>query len=265
MTYSRMIAALLLGLLCSSCVPDGKRAYRKALRQGTLLLPNDTVQARVGEQLLYNYEFSAGVQPIYYTLAIINSDTQALSYQSNPEFYIGDPDMTGGPAAGLHIFQAKAPGLVRLEFYNPYFNQNYYQTEATTTSYDLWVAVANYLGTPDTAFFNAQEWQYWQDAYNAATDSSEFNHLWQTLYEELGTPRPVLTVDSTDMLFERILPLTIAGDPNWNATWVDSLLGHYDGPEDPWAARWRQRWYAYSAAPPLHPKLPTKVCYVRIR
>lgn len=262
MIYSRMIAVLLLSILCISCVPEGKRAYRKALRQGTLLSPNDTVEVCIDQQVLYNYEFSAGVQPIYYTLSIINSDTQALQYQSNPEFYIGDPDLDGGPAAGIHVFKAKARGVVRLEFYNPYFNWEYHQQGETRTTYDLWWTVADYLGAPDSSLFNAAEWQHWQDAYTSATDSTEFYHLWQTLYEASGTADPIDTMDLMEDLFAQILPMTIGIDGDWNATIVDSLLGHH---YQPWAQRWRQYWEQYVASPPLHPKLSTKVCYVRIR
>ena len=240
-----------------ACQNKAKRAYERALEQGVLLQPNDTVTAQVGERLLFVYHFADGVQPIHYTLDWRNSNPKALQYHSNPEFHLAPPDMAGGPAVGMHIFTTEASGLVELVFYNPHYNQKYYQQASAATTYDLWQTLAGALGTPDPDF-TADDWDTWFYDQQMAASKAEENQLWQQLY---ATVQPTPTTAS-DSLWATLLPLVVATDPDWGPVMIDSMLQQHR-PEQ--ALPWREQWAKYWATLPLHPALETQVCYVQIQ
>ncbi|BDS09447.1 hypothetical protein [Aureispira anguillae] len=122
MTTYRLVLFVFFLSIIISCQNKQEGAYYDLLASGIELSTQDTTVAKVGEQLLFPYYFSAGVQPIYYQLNYFNSDTTVLEYKRNPTFYLDDEDIDGGRSAGLFIFEGKKEGLARLEFYNLHDN-----------------------------------------------------------------------------------------------------------------------------------------------
>lgn len=253
------LAALLFGSLCA-CKKRAQKEYETALSKGVVLLSGDTVAAKVGDRLLFPYQFADGVYPGWYTYEIINSDTQTVRYINNATFHFAEKGEDGGPAAGILIFSTHEAGLVELLFYKPYVNQMYYEGDDLVSYYKGWLTLAEHLGTPDTAFTEAV-FDNWYQTYREA-DSPDQTRLWSVLYAAAGPTRPTGSIDRTPELFAKMLPLMNTDDPEWSFEIMDSMVTHYYGSLAPHIL---ERWAAFQENPPIHPNLHIDSCYVRLR
>lgn len=149
MKYTYLFSLIILTF--AACKSPQQKAYNALLSQGTVLVEGDTVSGKVGNKFLYIYNFSAGVEDIHYKLTYINSDPSVVQYEGNEEFYLGAQDVDGGPSSGIHIFKGLKEGLVKIEFYNPYYNEQNYKNEAEQNliiEAKLIQEVCNALGLP---------------------------------------------------------------------------------------------------------------------
>lgn len=245
------------------CQTAGQKAYADLLKKGTSLVENDTIIVKKGDQLFYLYSFSAGVQPIYYTLKCNNSDSTVLRYIEDQQFYVGEEDMSGGPSRGVHIFEAEKAGLVRLEFYNPYYNEmEYRKIYPEHSSSDRTIMEFYKTFTDSIALYNWTDAQYanyydnWSKLPNEVRDEALDTLLakFELVASAIDTAQKTRIIKN----FAKRYALRESGITN---NVLDSLfnMSKVDGME-----RWQAALKERKRNLPLHENLKTSVCYVKI-
>lgn len=251
-------------ILLVGCKNPGEKAYEDLLANGVTLSPNDTTVAAIGEQLFFIYKFSAGVQPIHYSLSYLNSDSTSIRYVDNVSFYLDDDDVDGGRSVGVHIFEGLKEGLVRLEFYNPYDNKEAYRHEFPKHWSSDRVIMEFYKVFSDSTVLNSwteedyrRFYKHWENA-----DEEKKEAIWQALYtnwSNLKFPYDSLKlIKIMDRFAERYAIKRAAIQDQV----LDSLFNM-----DPLKqlAQWKERLNTYRINMPLHKTLETAVCYIKIK
>jgi len=260
--YSLMLGFIFL-IALTGCQTGGQKAYADLLKEGSTLVEKDTIRGKVGDKFFYLYSYSAGVQDIYYKLVHYNSDSTVLRYIEEQQFYVGEKDMAGGPSEGVHVFEGIKAGLVRLEFYNPYFNaMEYSQTYPEHASSDR--AMLEFYKT----FTDSVALNHWTDAQYA-----NYYDNWSKLPKEAKKEAlnsllakyelVAATVDTAQKtrIIKSLAKRYALRVSEVTRNVLDSLfnLPKVDGME-PWQAALKER----KENLPLHKNLKTKVCYVEI-
>ncbi|CAA6829000.1 MAG: Unknown protein [uncultured Aureispira sp.] len=263
MTKYSIILGFIFLIALTGCQTEGQKAYADLLKEGIVLVENDTIAAKVGTKLLYLYSYSAGVQSIYYKLAHENSAPSVLRYLEEQQFYVGAEDVDGGPSEGVLLFEGLKAGLVRLEFYNPYYNEmEYSQAYPEHASSDR--AIIEFYKT----FTDSVALHHWTDAQYA-----NYYDNWRKLPEEARTEAfnsllekyefVSATVDTTQKtkIMQSLAKRYALREAEETRTVLDSLfnLPRVDGMER-WQAVLKERKENLS----LHENLKTTVCYVKI-
>lgn len=258
-----VILSSLFVFIVTGCQTHEQKAYTDALKQGEKLIEGDTITIKVGEKVLYSYSFSAGVQPIYYTLKVVNSDSNRLGYLDDLQFYVGEEDLSGGPCEGIHVFHGKQSGLVRLEFYNPYYNEMQY-TEMYPDHWSTDRAIMEfYKAFTDSAAVNA-----WTEAQYA-----DYYNRWEKLPQEARSA-------AVDTLLQKFEIAAVSMNPIQKQKVVESLAKRYalrrsgitnstldtlfNTPNLNLMETWHQALEARKENLPIHENLETTVCYVQI-
>lgn len=253
----------LLILVITGCQTHEQKAYTDVLEQGAKLIEDDTIRLKVGKKAHYLYSFSAGVQPIYYTLKVVNSDSTSLGYIDDLQFYVGDEDMSGGPCEGIHVFQAKQEGLVRLEFYNPYYNEMKYtemypehwsSNRAIMEFYKVFtdsVASNSWTEAQYTNYYNHWE-KLPQEARSAEVD---------TLIQKFGAAAVSMSPIQKEQVIENLAKRYAFRTSRMTSSTLDSL---FNVPDLNLMETWQEALKKRTENLPLHENLETTVCYVQI-
>lgn len=263
MTRYSIILGFFFLVILTGCQTEGQKAYADLLKQGTTLVKNDTITAKVGEKLFYLYSYSAGVQPIHYTLEHSNSDSTIVRYIENQGFYVGDEEMSGGPAEGVHVFEGMKAGLVRLEFYNPYYNEmEYAQNYPEHASSDRAIMEFYKTFTDSTALQDWTDAQYanYYDNWVKMPDETR-NEALDTLLEQFKFVVSRIDTTQKTKIINSLAKRYALRESSMTSAILDSLFNmpNVDGMER-WQAALKERKENLS----LHKNLNTTVCYVKI-
>lgn len=260
--YSSILGFFLV-IITTGCQTEGQKAYADLLKEGTVLAKNDTSLVEVGDKLLYLYSFSAGVEPIYYTLKHYNSDSTILKYVEDQQFYVGDEDMSGGPSEGAHIFEAAGAGLVRLEFYNPYYNAMEYRKVYPEHNSSDRVIMEFYKTYTDSVALNdwtdAQYANYY-DNWTKLPERAKGEVLDTLLAKFQGVSATMDTATKTKIIRSFAKRYALRASEITNMM-LDTLFNmpQVDGME-----RWQMILKERKKNLPLHKNLETTVLYVKI-
>jgi len=234
---------LLLTLTIIGCQSERQKAYNTALASGAALSNDETTTVKVGEQLLYVYQFSAGVEDIHYKLSWTNSDESVVQYVENPEFYLGKDNVSGGPSAGIHILKAVKEGKATLQFYNDNYNMENYRNEAQKTPFDAEAVRRDFYASmnrpmPDTALTEEQI---------AEADAAWFGSV-------------ELTIDAT---IDSLMPIHVEKYAFHEE--VSGLLDElYNAPPLKLAEQWYEAKLNYERTFPLHKDTRVATCRVNV-
>lgn len=276
---------VLLVLTClgfAACKKQVQADYENALAKGVVLVENDTIEVEVGENILFDFSFADGVNPIHYAWEIYQQDTQQFRYLGLEDFHFAEDDVVGGPAAGIHSYEALAAGVYSLVFYNPYYNEEQLQKEKEAQDvYSIWKALKEDFATYDSltdwnrANFE-QHWMALQDADGTSKDS-----LWKVIYQNTYTTDSLLNSTARRKLLGKwaakytpptssstTLELldTLLGDQMSHIVKTvrqDSILGSQHGPVT--QSVWHDLRNQQDQEAPLHPSANPKTYHVRVR
>lgn len=263
MTKFNIILGFLFLVMITGCQTIDQKAYTDLLKDGTVLIENDTITAKVGTKLFYLYSYSAGVQDIYYTLKHTNSDTTALRYIEELHFYVGDEDMAGGPSEGVHVLEGLKAGLVRLEFYNPYDNEREYRNNYPEQASSDQAIIEFYKTFTDSvaldSWTDAQYANYY-DNWSKLPDEARSEAL-DALLEKFELVSSTIDTLQKTKIINSLAKRYAFRDSNITSTILDSLFNmpSVDGME-----RWQGVLRTYKKNLSLHKNLKTSVCYVKI-
>lgn len=260
-----LVGLALVSSVLWACKKKVQAKYEAALAEGTVLEINDTVQVKLNEIILFDFSFADGVNPIHYTWNIHELDSSKFQYQTTQEFHFAAPDEVGGPAAGIHSYQALQTGVYQLVFYNPFYNQESWEKEQETDDlYLVWKTLKQDFSTGDT--LAKDRWQrqdfenHWialQTAEGATKDS-----LWQLLYEHTYIVDNF--PDSTTLqhlLVKWATQRTAFTNSAATLELLDTLLGSQYRPN---GTTWHDLRQQQKQKILLHDNLDTKVCYVKV-
>lgn len=247
-----------------SCKNPGETSYQNLLANGVTLSANDTTTAIVGTQLFFTYNFSAGVQPIYYTLSYLNSDSTIVQYVNEESFYLDDDDVDGGRSVGVHVFEGLKEGLARIEFYNPYYNKEAYQNEFQ----DHWssdrVIMEFYKVFSDSSLITSWEendYVHFYEEWDKA-GKEEKEAIWEDLYANWNSLEfPYDSLQLANIMNRFAERYAIRKSP-MHIELLDSLFNMNPLYE---LEQWREQLNAYQMVLPLHKTLKTSVCYIKIK
>jgi hypothetical protein len=260
--YSLLLSFFAL-LVITGCQTEGQKAYADLLKKGISLSEKDTITAKVGDKLFYLYSYSAGVQPIYYTLKYYNSDSTVLQYVDDFQFYVGEEDISGGPSEGVQVFEAKKTGLVRLEFYNPYYNEIEYGRFYPEHGSSDRVKMEFYKTFTDSIALNdwtdaqyANYYDNWSKLPAEARDATL-----DTLFEKFNSVLPRVDTLTKTKVIKSFAKRYVFREAEITRMLLDSLfnLPNVDALE-----RWQAGLKEHKENLPLHENLKTTVCYVKI-
>lgn len=263
MTRYHLILGFFFLVSLIGCQTIEQKAYADLLKEGTILLENDTVSAKVGTKLFYLYSYSAGVQDIYYNLKINNSDSTVLRYVEEQHFYVGEEDMAGGPAEGVHILEGLKTGLVRLEFYNPYYNEMEYSKDYPEHASSDRAIMEFYKTFTDSVALN-----HWTDAQYAnyydnwaKLPERARSEAVDTLIQKFQLVASTIDTFQKTKIIDNFAKRYAFRESNITKTVLDSLfdLPNVDGME-----RWQAALNVHKKSLPLHENLKTTICYAKI-
>lgn len=259
-----LLALLYCGL--TACKKKAEAAYKNALEKGVVLVEKDTVEVAINQVLLFPFTFADGVNPIHYAWELHDQDTTEFRFLGVEEFHFAPPDMTGGPAAGILRFEPLQVGTYTLVFYNPFYNDDYYQKEqAAQNPYLVWKA----LKQDYVRYDSLQDWsrpdfeQHWLALQEAEEESKD--SLWNIVYKQTYDLDSLPDSTAQQILLTKwATTYTIYNSSSEVLALLDSLLGKQQ-PRSYRSNSWhdlRQR--QGEEKPPLHPSLSNKVYYVRV-
>jgi hypothetical protein len=260
-----LVGLALVSSILFACKKKVQADYEAALAAGTVLETNDTVQVKLNQTILFDFSFADGVNPIHYAWYIHALDSSKFQYQTTQEFHFAAPDEVGGPASGIHSYQALQTGLHQLVFYNPYYNQEFWQKELETDDpYLVWQALKQDFLAENTLPNDHWERQTFeeycialQEAGAAAKDS-----LWQALKEQtFATNRITDSITVQNLLIKWATENTPFTSSNLTLELLDTLLG---GQYEPTSIIWHDLRQQQKQKILLHDNLDTKVCYVEV-
>jgi hypothetical protein len=186
-----------------------------------------------------------------------------LQYKEAQHFYVGEEDMSGGASEGVHVFEGIKAGLVRLEFYNPYFNEmEYSKNYPEHASSDR--AIMEFY----KAFTDSIALEDWTDAQYANYYDNWSKLPDETRGEALDTVLEKFELVSTTM--DTVLKTKVINsfaeryalrESRITSTILDSL---FDMPNVDGMERWQAALREHKENLTLHENLKTRVCYVRI-
>lgn len=260
--YSIILGFFFL-IIMTGCQTEGQKAYLDLLKEGTILVENDTIIAKVGKKFLYLYSYSAGVQPIYYTLKYNNSDRTILQYKEAQHFYVGEEDMSGGASEGVHVFEGIKAGLVRLEFYNPYFNEiEYSKNYPEHASSDRAIMEFYKTFTDSIALQDWTDAQYanYYDNWLKLPDKAQ-NEALDTLLKKFKVVSSTIDTVQKTKIIKSLAKRYALRESIFTSAILDSL---FDMPNVDGIERWQAALKERKMNLPLHENLKTTVCYVRI-
>jgi len=263
MTKYSIILGFALLVIITSCQTIGQKAYTDLLKSGIILTENDTIIGKVGENFLYLYSFSAGVQPIYYVLKHQNSDSTILHYIEDQQFYVGDEDLSGGPSKGVYIFEAKKTGFARLEFYNPYTNDVEYKNTYPEYYSSSQATIEFYKTYTDSIALNdwtdAQYTNYY-DNWSKLSDEAQSEAI-DTLLARFALFSPSVNRITKTKIIKRLVKRYMFRESRMTDVVWDTLfnLPNVDAKEE-----WETTLKEQKKNLPLHENLKTTVCYVKI-
>ena len=263
MTKYNIILIFFFLLIITGCQTEGQKAYADLLKEGTVLVEDDTITAKVGTEFFYLYSYSAGVQPIYYTLKHNNSDSTVLRYKEDQRFYVGDEDMSGGPAEGVHVFEGIKAGLVRLEFYNPYFNEMEYSknypehASSDRAIMEFYKTFADSIALED--WTDAQYANYY-DNWSKLPDEAK-NEALDTVLEKFKLVSATMDTILKTKIINSFAERYALRESRITSAILDSL---FDMPNVDGMERWQVALKERRNNLGLHENLKTTVCYVRI-
>lgn len=260
--YSIILGFFFL-IIMTGCQTEGQKAYSDLLKEGTILVENDTIRAKVGTKFLYLYSYSAGVQPIYYTLKHKNSDRTILQYKENQRFYVGEEDMSGGPSEGVHVFDGVKAGLVRLEFYNPYYNEIEHSQNYPEHGSSNRVIMEFYKTFTDSiALQNWTDAQYanYYDNWSKLPDKAQGKAL-EALFKKFKLVSTTIDTTQKTKIINRFAERYAFRNSSITNAILDSL---FDQPNVDGMERLQAALKERKKNVPLHENLKTTICYVRI-
>jgi hypothetical protein len=264
MTKYSIILGFFFLVIMTGCQTEGQKAYADLLTEGTPLVENDTITVEAGEKLLFLYSYSAGVQPIYYTLEHTNSDSTVLRYIEDQRFYVGEEDMSGGPSEGVHVFEGMKTGLARIEFYNPYFNEmEYGKNYPDHASSDRTIMEFYKTFTDSIALHDWTDAQYanYYDNWVKMPDEAR-NEALDTLLQNFEFVTSTIDTTHKTAIINNIAKRYALRESTIVQAVLDSLFNmpNVDGME-----RWQVALKNQKETLSLHEDLKTTVCYVRIK
>ncbi|MFK7797908.1 MAG: hypothetical protein AB8E82_10680 [Aureispira sp.] len=260
-----LVGLALVSSVFFACKKKVQADYEAALAAGTILEAADTIQVKLNEKILFDFSFSDGVNPIHYAWNIHALDSSNVKYLETQEFHFAAPNVVGGPASGIHSYQVLQAGLHKLVFYNPFYNQEFWQKEQETEDvYLVWKALKQDFSINDTLvehYWTRQVFENHWIALQAAKGSAQ-DSLWQVLYEHTYTTD--YTPDSTTLQRLRVkwaaekTPFTSS---NTTLELLDTLLGSQYEPN---RITWHDLRQEQKQKILLHDNLDTKVYYVEV-
>lgn len=260
-----LVGLALVSSVFFACKKKVRADYEAALAAGTILQASDTIQVKLNEKILFDFSFADGVNPIHYAWNIHALDTSNVKYLETQEFHFAAPNVVGGPASGIHSYQVLQAGLHKLIFYNPFYNQEFWQKEQETEdTYLVWKAFKQDFSINDTlveTYWTRQEFEnHWitlQGAKETVKDS-----LWQVLYKQTYSTNRM--PDSTTLQRLRIkwaAEKTTFTSSSTTLELLDTLLGSQ---YEPTSIIWHDLRQEQKQKIPLHKNLNTKVYYVEV-
>ncbi len=250
-------------LILTGCQTHEQKAYKDLLKAGIPLIENDTVTVKIGEKLFYLYSYSAGVQPIYYTLKHLNSDSTVVNYVDDRRFYVGKEDMVGGPSEGVLVFEAKGDGVAKLEFYNPYFNEMEYNRVYPDHERTDRVMLEFYKALTDSialgTWTDAQYANYY-DNWKKLPDEAQTIAM-DTLLEKYVEMSSSISFSRKDQLIDNFVRRYVLRESSMVRNILDTLfnLPNVDALE-----KWQMELKAHRENLPIHENLETRTCYVKV-
>lgn len=255
-----LLALLIWGV--SACKKKVEAEYEQALEEGVVLVQDDTIQVPLHQTILFDFSFADGVNPIHYTWDIYQLDSSKFQYLETKDFHFAEPEIVGGPAAGIHSYKVLKEGTYKLVFYNPHYNEEeLLKQQQADDPFLTWKALKEDFSAYDsltdwnrTTF--EEQWLALQEA-----EAQQKEELWKELYFNTysidSMPDSITTQTLLQTWAEQYTPYTTSAP---TLEMLDTLFGKATAPNSKAWQAFRQQQQQL----PLHPNTPTQTYYVRV-